>query len=399
MTKLAMLIVFWLSTAMIVYAQLGYPLLLRLWAWWRPGRQRPEPWLEQDLPQVSLIIPAFNEEVVLQSKLENSLQIAYPRERLEILVASDGSRDRTVEIAREFLDAGVILIDNPINRGKATVLNEAIERAGGDVLCLCDANVMFRSDALRILVNWLREPRVGAVTGDVRLQSGDSEFGEGESFYYRLERQMQCDETALGSTMGVDGGMYVIRRELFRPIPSETVLDDFLISMNVIRAGRQIIYEPAAVALENGTPKSTDEFRRRVRVAAGVAQTLKRGQFPSMFQAGDFFRWVSHKLLRWLGPLAFVTLAISSLSLWNAGWIYRLAVASQVLVYSLAVCGWLLPSSLRFGPINVAFYFVLSHVALGIGLLKGAFFRLSGRWQRTDRTPISSGGDSKVSVR
>jgi hypothetical protein len=169
--------------------------------------------------------------------------------------------------------------------------------------------------------------------------------------------------------------------------------------MNVIRAGRQIIYEPAAVALENGTPKSTDEFRRRVRVAAGVAQTLKRGQFPSMFQAGDFFRWVSHKLLRWLGPLAFVTLAISSLSLWNAGWIYRLAVASQVLVYSLAVCGWLLPSSLRFGPINVAFYFVLSHVALGIGLLKGAFFRLSGRWQRTDRTPISSGGDSKVSVR
>ena len=111
MTKLAMLIVFWLSTAMIVYAQLGYPLLLRLWAWWRPGRQRPEPWLEQDLPQVSLIIPAFNEEVVLQSKLENSLQIAYPRERLEILVASDGSRDRTVEIAREFLDAGVILID------------------------------------------------------------------------------------------------------------------------------------------------------------------------------------------------------------------------------------------------------------------------------------------------
>jgi cellulose synthase/poly-beta-1,6-N-acetylglucosamine synthase-like glycosyltransferase len=399
MTHQAMLIVFWLSTAMIVYAQLGYPLLMRLWAGLCRKRTRPDPWPEPELPKVSLIIPAFNEEVVLRSKLENSLQIDYPREKLEIIVASDGSRDRTVEIATQFLTAGVVLIDNPVNRGKATVLNEAIERASGEVLCLCDANVMFRREALRTLVDWLREPQVGAVTGDVRLQSGDSEFGEGESFYYRMERQLQCDETTLGSTMGVDGGMYVIRRELFRPIPPETVLDDFLISMNVIRAGRQIVYEPEAIALENGTPKSTDEFRRRVRVAAGVSQTLKRRQFPSLFQIGDFYRWVSHKLVRWLGPLAFVALAASSLSLWNSGWVYRLAVASQILFYGLALCGWLAPRSLRFGAVNVAFYFVLSHLALAIGLVKGAVFRLSGRWQRTDRSPISSQADSQVATR
>jgi cellulose synthase/poly-beta-1,6-N-acetylglucosamine synthase-like glycosyltransferase len=193
--------------------------------------------------------------------------------------------------------------------------------------------------------------------------------------------------------------MYVIRRELFHPIPPDTVLDDFLISMNVIRAGRQIIYEPEAIALENGTPKSTDEFRRRIRVAAGVSQTLKRGQFPSVLQVGDFFRWVSHKLVRWVGPLAFIALAVTSVSLWNSGWIYRLAVASQILFYSLAICGWLLPRSLRVGAVNVAFYFVLSHLALAVGLLKGVFFRLSGRWQRTDRSPISSQADSKVAAR
>jgi biofilm PGA synthesis N-glycosyltransferase PgaC len=396
MTNLAMLVVFWLSTVMIVYAQIGYPLLMRLWARLRPERARPEPWPEDDLPRVSLIIPAYNEEVVLRDKLENSLTIDYPPDRLEILVASDGSRDRTVEIAREFAGRQVVLIDNQVNRGKATVLNEAIGRATGEVLCLCDANVMFRRDALRTLVRWLREPRVGAVTGDVRLQSGDLGFAEGESFYYRLERQLQCDETALGSTMGVDGGMYVIRRELFQPIPSDTVLDDFLISINVIRSGRQIIYDPEAVALENGTPKSSIEFRRRVRVAAGVSQTLKRGQFPSVFQLGDFCRWVSHKLVRWLGPLAFVALAVSSLGLWNSGWIYRLAVISQVLFYLLALLGWIFPGALRFRPVNIAFYFVLSHVALGIGLIKGAFFRLSGRWKRTDRSPISKGVDSGV---
>ena len=399
MTDLGMLVVFWLSTAMIVYAQLGYPLLMRFWARLRPERPRPAPCPDDELPRVSLIIPAYNEEVVLRDKLENSLKIDYPTDRLEILVASDGSRDRTVEIARDFAGSQLLLIDNQVNRGKATVLNEAVLRATGEVLCLCDANVMFRSDALRTLIRWLREPQVGAVTGDVRLQCGDLDFAEGESFYYRLERQLQCDETSLGSTMGVDGGMYVIRRELFQPIPTDTVLDDFLISMNVIRAGRQIIYDPEAIALENGTPKSSVEFRRRVRVAAGVSQTLKRGQFPSVLHPGDFFRWVSHKLVRWLGPLAFIALAVTSLGLWNSGWIYRLAVIIQVLFYLLALCGWLVPGALSFRPVNIAFYFVLSHIALGIGLLKGTFFRLSGRWKRTDRSPISKPVNSEVSGR
>jgi biofilm PGA synthesis N-glycosyltransferase PgaC len=393
-----MIVVFWLSATMIAYAQFGYALIMRLCAALVPRRMRPLAWPESDLPRVSLIIPAFNEQVVLRAKLENSLQIDYPKEKLEIIVASDGSRDRTVEIAREFQGAGVALIDNPVNRGKATVVNEAVEKAVGEVLCLCDANVMFQRDALRTLVDWLREPQVGAVTGDVRLQSADSEFGEGESFYYWLERQLQRDETSLGSTMGVDGGMYVIRRDLFRLIPPETVLDDFLISMNVIRAGRQIVYEPEAIAIENATPRWTDEFRRRVRVGAGVAQTLKKGQFPSPLQIGDFYRWISHKFVRWLGPFSMVAFAISSLALWNHGWIYRLAVVAQVLLYLLALYGLLAPRSLRFGAVNVAFYFVMSHVALAVGLVKGAFFRLSGRWQRTDRTPISSQCDSSGKV-
>ena len=389
-----MIVVFWLSATMIAYAQFGYPLIMRLCAALRPSRVPPPSWPESDLPRVSLIIPAFNEQVVLRAKLENSLRIDYPRDKFEIIVASDGSRDRTVEIARDFESAGVVLIDNQVNRGKATVLNETIERASGEVLCLCDANVMFQSDALRRLVDWLREPQVGAVSGDVRLQSADSEFGDGESFYYLLERQLQRDETTLGSTMGVDGGMYVIRRELFRSIPPETVLDDFLISMNVIRAGKQIVYEPEAIAIENATVRWTDEFRRRVRVGAGVAQTLKRGQFPSVFQIGDFYSWVSHKLVRWLGPLLLVALAISSMALWNHGWFYRLAVVAQVLLYLLALCGWLAPRSLGFNAVYVAFYFVMSHVALAMGIIKGTFFRLSGRWQRTDRTPLSSQGHS-----
>jgi poly-beta-1,6-N-acetyl-D-glucosamine synthase len=388
------ILLFWIVVALVIYAQLGYALVMRLWASFWPPRRRPDPVPDHQLPLVSLIIPAHNEEQVLRAKIENSLAIDYPKDRLEIVVASDGSTDQTTAIAREFQAKGVTLLDFQENRGKATVLNEAVHSSRGEVLCLCDANVMFHPNVLQLMVSWLQDPQVGAVTGDVQLQSSDSEFGSGESLYYRLERQLQVDETTTGSTIIVDGGMFVIRRSLFQQIPPDTVLDDYLSSMNVVRAGYQIIYDPAVVALENGTPKSSAEYRRRVRVAAGGAQSIKRGQFPHLTQGAAMFRWASHKLARWLGPLALVVLAVTSLRLWDHGFIFQAAVICQGLVYGLALLGTLVPAFLNFRPVNVAFYFVLSHIAMGVGLIKGTFFGLSGRWKRTERVAIR---DSTVS--
>ncbi|MFM8583018.1 MAG: glycosyltransferase family 2 protein, partial [Planctomycetaceae bacterium] len=244
-----MLWLFWGSVVITVYTQLGYPLLMRCLAraFGRTARPLP-PLSDSELPSVSLVISAFNEEVVLDDKLRNALEIDYPRDLLEIVVASDGSRDRTVEIAQSFVPLGIRLLAYPENRGKATTLTEAVATVRGDVLLLCDANVMFRPDALRLLVERLRDPAVGAVTGDVRLDSGQADFGEGESLYYRIERGLQLDESALGSIIGVDGGMYVLRRELFPGIPATTLNDDFLLSMRVLRAGFRVLYEPRAVA-------------------------------------------------------------------------------------------------------------------------------------------------------
>ncbi|MFM8224099.1 MAG: glycosyltransferase family 2 protein, partial [Planctomycetaceae bacterium] len=294
-----MLWLFWGSVVITVYTQLGYPLLMRCLAraFGRTARPLP-PLSDSELPSVSLVISAFNEEVVLDDKLRNALEIDYPRDLLEIVVASDGSRDRTVEIAQSFVPLGIRLLAYPENRGKATTLTEAVATVRGDVLLLCDANVMFRPDALRLLVERLRDPAVGAVTGDVRLDSGQADFGEGESLYYRIERGLQLDESALGSIIGVDGGMYVLRRELFPGIPATTLNDDFLLSMRVLRAGFRVLYEPRAVATETATMHAEDEFRRRIRVAAGAAQILRRGEFPPPWQPLNFFCWVSHKLLR-----------------------------------------------------------------------------------------------------
>lgn len=392
MLTLLFKVLFWIAAAVVVYSQLGYVVVL----WLLTGlvgrmRKRFDSRRGDDasLPTVTLIVPAYNEEVVLEAKLQNSLEIDYPRDRLEILVASDGSRDRTNEIAARFADRGVRLLAFEENRGKASAMNDAVQQARGELLCLCDANVMFRPDALRILVDTLADPEVGAATGDVRLLSGDSEFGEGESLYYRIERRIQEFESALGSTMGVDGGMYLIRRELYRQLPRDTVLDDFKTSMNVVKAGKRLIYEPAAIAIENGTPLSSDEFRRRVRVAAGAAQSVKRGDFPLPWQAFNFFAWISHKLFRWTGPFWLVTLLVATLALWNEGWIYRVALGCQILVYGLALVAWFWPALRTSRVAGVAFYFTLSHLAIAWGTFKGLFLMQSGTWKRTARTPIA----------
>lgn len=383
-------VLFWISAMAIVYAQVGYPLLMRVLASLFGTRKKPVELTTDQLPSVSLIIPAYNEEVVLEAKLKNSLEIDYPRDRLEILVASDGSKDATNTIARGFENQGIRLLDFQQNRGKASAMNDTVSQASGDVLCLCDANVMFKPEALRILVNCLADDSVGAATGDVRLLSDDSEFGDGESLYYRLERRLQIDESLLGSTIGVDGGMYVMRKNLYRPLPPDTVIDDFKTSINVIKSKKRLIYEPAAVAIENGTPKSSDEFRRRIRVAAGAAQSLKRGDFPPPWQPWDFFAWVSHKFLRWTGPLWLCSLAISSAWLWNAGWIFQLAIGCQVLVYLLSLLAWKVPALQNQKFCKIAFYFTLSQIAIGWGLIKGAFLTQSGAWKRTARTAIPS---------
>ena len=340
---------------------------------------------------VSLIIPAYNEQSVLRSKLENAVSITCPQETLQIIVASDGSSDETVVIAREFEDRGVKVLAFTERRGKASAVNDAVAAATGEIICLCDANVMFRPDALQWLVAALDDSRVGAATGDVRLASPESNFGEGESLYYRIERAIQLGESRIGSVMSVDGGMYVIRKELFRPLPPDTILDDFVTTMNVIRQGKRVVYVPDAIATENGTPTAWAEFRRRMRVSAGAVQALKRGNRPRLFQTPiEFFQFISHKLLRWLGPVWLVLILVSSILLWNGGLIYRLAVGAQGLLYFSAIVATF---SLRFRETRIGgitFYFVMSHVAMTVGLVKGLFNRQRVTWNRTERTAVSN---------
>ncbi len=372
-----------MSIAIWFYTSLLYPIAMALIGWLiRPRAGRAF----EALPSVTLIVPAYNEEAVIAEKIANVGLIDYPTDKLEVLVASDGSGDNTIEIAKDKACDRIRILDFQARRGKTSVVNDAVKECHGEVLCLCDANVMFQPDALRRLVARLADPEVGAVTGDVRLASEESDFGRGESLYYKFERSLQIGESIVGSTIGVDGGMYVIRKELFKPLQASTILDDFVISMNVILAGKRVVYEPTAIATENGTPASSIEYRRRVRVTAGAIQTLRWGVWPSPWrQPVAFWQWMSHKFLRWMNPvwlmlifvLSVIWAATDTLGVWFIG--------LELSLYGAACFSWLVPVARGWPVFGVCYYFGLSHVGMIVGIYKGIFGLQPVTWGRTQR--------------
>jgi len=380
------IIAFWTAAGLLGYVLLGYPLALVVLGFFcrrrKPGTAEPS---------VTLIIPVHNEQQVIQEKLENSLSLDYPRDKLQIVVASDGCTDGTVELARSYESRGIRVLAFPQRRGKAAVLAEAARQATGEVLCLCDANVMFRPDALKILAGRLAEPDVGAATGQVRIASDQSNFGEGESFYYHVERRLQLAESRVGSLMGVDGGMYVVRRELFDPPPPDTILDDFVVSVQVIRRGYRVAYEPRAVADENGTPAARQEWRRRVRIAAGAVQSIKRGHWPPLSRPVLLWQYLSHKALRWTTPIWLVVLLLGNVLLWSVNAFYQITLAAQLGVYLSAGLAaiWLRYRETRLG--GIPFYFAMSNLAMGVGLVRGLLNRQPVTWEQARRSRLEPG--------
>src|SRR5205085_1732560 len=219
-------------------------------------------------------IAAHNEESVIGARLTNALAMDYPRQKLEIIVASDGSVDRTAEIVRRFAGQGVRLLDSSVRRGKATVLNEAICEANGQIVLLSDANTHTDPSAARLLVRWFTDPKIGAVCG--RLILIDPASGKNvDGLYWKYETQLKKHESRLGALLGSNGAIYAIRREVYCPIPDGTIVDDFVIPLLAkLRRGCQIVYDWDAIAREESAAGVASEFKRRARIGAGGWQAL-----------------------------------------------------------------------------------------------------------------------------
>ena len=369
--------IFWLSLALALYVYAGYPVCLWLLA--RTRRRRAS--AGEYLPTVTLLIAAYNEERVMADKIENGLALDYPRELITIVVASDGSVDRTNEIVEGYAERGVRLCAISPRGGKASALTKAMETIEREIVVLSDANTMYDPQAVRRLVRHFADPGVGAVSGDVRLLSDQADFGIGEGLYYRYERFIQRTESEVHSLIGADGAMYALRRSAFRPIRPDTVVDDLVIPLEIAKQGYRILYEPEAIAWEETSASWRSEFRRRVRVTAGGFQALLHGAgVPGLRQPMLLFSYVSHKLLRWTLPVILLLLAASSLALLDRPF-YRIVAALQGAFYLCAVAGWVLSKRGWFRSAMVPFYFCLINVAALVGMAKGLLGRQSARWE------------------
>lgn len=331
------LILFWSAVAIIAYTYIGFPLLVLL-----RSRVAPRPVASGDVtPSVSLVIAAHNEEDSIGGKLENVLAMDYPAEQLEILVASDGSTDRTEQIVRGFAARGVRLLALP-RLGKARALNAAIAVARGEVLAFSDANSMFERQALRRLVSPLADDTVGGVAGDQRYDlpdRGDTN-GCGERSYWNFDRLMKRAESRAGHVISATGAIYAIRRKLFQAVP-EGVTDDFVTSTRVIAQGYRLVFCGDAVAWEPVAPSQQAEFSRKVRVITrGFRSLLVMRSLLNPFRHGFYsLQLLSHKLLRRLMFLPLSVLLIGSFLLWQDGMLYRAAASAQAAFYALAACG------------------------------------------------------------
>ena len=375
-------ILFWTSTALLGFVYAGYPALLSAV---RRFVRRPVRRANIE-PRVCMLIAANDEAAVIERKLRNSLALDYPAGQLEIVVASDGSVDRTNAIVRSFAPRVRLLEFSP-RRGKIATINDAMQAVTSEIVVLSDANAFLDPGAIRALVRNFADDEVGAVSGDVTLEGDRASLGRSEDLYYRYERWVQAAESDIGSMVGVDGALYAIRRELFVPPPADTILDDMAIPMAVIRAGRRVVFEPGARAHERGSESAIEEFSRKTRVIAGAVQFLGRHDSAAPTDARQvIFSIVSHKALRWLSP-AFVAGAFaSSLVLVQASPVYAAAAALQagLIVVGAAGC---IPTLRRASVIGFAHYFCLVQAAAGVGLFRGLRGGQSVQWRRFSRVP------------
>ena len=378
----------WASLGALVYVYAGYPLLIWLFA-----HRRTQPATHQDsTPTVTLLITAYNEEDVILEKLKNSLALDYPQEQLKIIVASDGSTDRTNQIVEVFHAQGIELIDFPCRRGKSSAIADAMERIRTEIVLFSDANVMYEPSAVKTLVRNFADASVGLVSGRVQLINHHLFYRGPENYYYQYEEFLQRQEAVAGTMLGADGAMFAIRRELFRPPSAAVILDDFVIAMSIVRQGKRVVFEPDAVGLEASSPNALAEFERRSRVVAGAVQSIYSGEgVPRRDQLFQWFQYLSHKVLRWLTPFFLVWLLIASLVLIREPF-YQTILAAQATFYGLALYGAV---TRRPRLINaLPFYFCMVNTAAAAGLYRGLGFQQVVRWKKHGRMPIEASMES-----
>jgi cellulose synthase/poly-beta-1,6-N-acetylglucosamine synthase-like glycosyltransferase len=365
------LIVFWFAALAVVYVYVGYPALLALLAGFRPRRQGSDS-SSSCTPSLSILIAACNEEANIEEKLRQTVHLDYPPDRLEILVLSDGSQDRTDEIVRSFPDARVRLVRVAERRGKTNAQNVGVKQAAGEVLVFSDATTIYHPQALRYLAANYQDPGVGAVSG--RYQYFDSKqsspTGLGTIAFWNYENMIKVWQSRIKTLTGCCGCIYSVRRSAYTDLAPD-IISDLVQPLWVIQKGYRVVLEGRALAYEETTESTAEEFAMRVRVVTrgmrgllSVPDLLKPWKYPWIA-----FQLLSHKVLRWMVPLLLLLLLVSTAALMRLPY-FRLFLALQLAFYGLAVLQLLVPMHRWWKPLGVPLYFCTLNAAAALGIIE-----------------------------
>ncbi|HEY8683380.1 MAG TPA: glycosyltransferase family 2 protein [Rhodanobacter sp.] len=346
--------IFWLSLLLLAYTFAGYPLCI----WWL-ARVFPQRVCKLAItPTVTVVIAVHEGAGMVRARLENLLALDYPKDRMDIVVACDGCLDDSAEQCRQFSGLGIQVLEFAQRRGKAACLNDAVAAASGELLLMIDVRQKLDPLALRELAANLADPSVGAVSGELRLHEARSGFSQGVDAYWRYETLIRQAESRSGSTVGVTGALYAMRRELFQPLPAGTVLDDVLIPMRIAAAGRRVIFEPLALAWDRPSQQPFQERLRKIRTLAGNYQLVQLA--PWLLRPGRnplWGRFVSHKLLRLMAPWLLLLLGVCSAALATRHGVCALTLLALVTGGILVLLDRWMPTSERLLPMRLAVAF------------------------------------------
>jgi cellulose synthase/poly-beta-1,6-N-acetylglucosamine synthase-like glycosyltransferase len=382
-----MQVLFWICFAVLFYTYLGYGLLLFfITAFFRRKSSAPL----QDYPAVTLIVPAYNEEAFIEKKIQNSLSLRYPKDKLFFLFVTDGSTDRTNEIISRYPEIDLLTAEARL--GKTAAINRAMQRVKTPFVVFTDANTVLHEDCLLKMVPHYQNESVGGVAGEKRIFDKEaSAVGLGERLYWQYESLLKKTDAKFYTVIGAAGELFSIRTDLFQPVPENVILDDFVISANVCRQGYRFAYEEEAYAMETSSASLAEERKRKVRISAGCFQALLliKGLLNPFKNFRLAFQYLSHRVLRWtLCPICLPLLFVSNvvLALKQETILYKMLLACQVVFYLLAMLGGTLVQKQGWKQVLlVPYYFVFMNLSLCIGFYRFVTKQQTIIWKKAER--------------
>lgn len=385
--------IFWLSAAILCYSFFGYGLVLWLWSGYKKLSGNNKCFTDASFePAVTLVVPCYNEADILEQKISNCRSLLYPKEKLQLLFITDGSTDQTVSLLKSHTD--IQWLHQPERRGKTAAENRAVTFVQTPVVIFSDANALLNPEAIRNLVKHFADSRTGCVAGEKRIsaQHIDTAGAVGENLYWRYESILKQLDADCNSAVGAAGELMAFRTSLYQALPEDTLLDDFMQSMQIASAGYRIAYEPGAYATETASASVAEEMKRKVRIATGSWQALARlSKLLSIRKTPLLcFQFFSHRVLRWaVIPFLLIFLFLLNLVLAISGdSIYRILLTLQLFFYAIALLGYTLRNTrTRFTLVFLPYYFCLMHYALLAGLYRYRYHKpQNGLWEKAKRS-------------